>query len=745
MTHLTKEITETLNQVNAVYKEHGKELLIKCLFNGCDDDSRPNEYHLYMSQETGEYKCFKCSNQGNLVTLRRHFGLMPEKKQKAITGSGDIKLSESARIYLHERGITVETATKYGLYDTKYRGDLWLSLPISTKSGEYSYEKIRKHPDSTNTNQQRWNAMSQTQKKGWEGTLYPWDMLRPEDSSPLIITEGELDALMLISQGYRAISNTTGAGTWQQNWSQEIPKVPIIICYDNDEPGTTGSLKVAESLYKEGRRDIRIAKVPTVYNEKPVKDITEYFVASGNIQGLLDEAIPYPDLPQLKSQTEMGIDHLQAILSETIIQDNTTKTLAFLAILLNYTRADQQNIIMMGASSSGKSYIVSEILKLFPKEDRRSFGNMSPAAIFHNKDDVREDGTVIINLEKIIYFFQDMPNSLLMERLRPLLSHDDKEIRFSITDKETSGGNRTKEGILLGFPTFIYCTAGQVTDTQELSRALVLSPSVNQKKLALSLSRQIDKESLGRSNSLDKRSDEWRKLQERIVLIRDTNISGIKLEDTAPIEKLLLHGNYQATDQRTTPRILATAKALALLNWNWRNFSDAGELIATREDAEAACKLWRNILESQRLALPSQAETLFRETIIPLWDKQQETPGLHEESKGLSVKEIALASNTGDSRFTPRQVRTLLESLEASGLVSASKRGKEKVISVEKRLGEHVPEDGDIYSEDVPDSEEELNEVYDEALLAMEKEPLDADYEDRNYEDLIDIDIDPVF
>lgn len=50
------------------------ELVVDCLFNGCDNDSAPNEHHLYINNNTGQYHCFKCGASGNLITLKRHFG-----------------------------------------------------------------------------------------------------------------------------------------------------------------------------------------------------------------------------------------------------------------------------------------------------------------------------------------------------------------------------------------------------------------------------------------------------------------------------------------------------------------------------------------------------------------------------------------------------------------------------------------------------------------------------------------------
>ncbi len=65
---------EYLMSKGIAFRESGKELIAHCLFNGCDDDSRGTEAHLYFNSETGEYFCQKCNEKGNLITLARYLG-----------------------------------------------------------------------------------------------------------------------------------------------------------------------------------------------------------------------------------------------------------------------------------------------------------------------------------------------------------------------------------------------------------------------------------------------------------------------------------------------------------------------------------------------------------------------------------------------------------------------------------------------------------------------------------------------
>ena len=70
---LNKPTTEYLQDWGIDYRRCGKELLLRCLFSGCDDHKN-NSRHLYMSEETGAYLCFRCMAKGNLITLAKHLG-----------------------------------------------------------------------------------------------------------------------------------------------------------------------------------------------------------------------------------------------------------------------------------------------------------------------------------------------------------------------------------------------------------------------------------------------------------------------------------------------------------------------------------------------------------------------------------------------------------------------------------------------------------------------------------------------
>jgi len=163
-------------------------------------------------------------------------------------------------------------------------------------------------------------------------------------------------------------------------------------------------------------------------------------------------------------------------------------SILFLAGLLTFTNEDQINILMAGEASGGKSYLAIEITSYFPSGVPMLIGTASPAAFIHDLGEYdKETHIVRIDLRNRIIVLLDQPHYSLLQRLRALLSHDVKELQFKITDRTKSGAQRTKNVIIKGFPTFIFCSAKMSLEEQELTRCFILNPETSQEKLDESL------------------------------------------------------------------------------------------------------------------------------------------------------------------------------------------------------------------------------------------------------------------
>ena len=152
------------------------------------------------------------------------------------------KLSETD--YLSSRGISEATATKYLIgYDpeaTPYGANnktRWKGIIIPT--GKSSYNIRNTDPKATHK-----------QRYGKVGSDNPFNIKALKvATSPIVITEGELDALSIIEVGGVAIG--LGGATINkliEEVKAKIPTQPIVIALDNDEAGRKASEELSKAL-----------------------------------------------------------------------------------------------------------------------------------------------------------------------------------------------------------------------------------------------------------------------------------------------------------------------------------------------------------------------------------------------------------------------------------------------------------------------------------------------------------------
>ncbi len=483
-------IREYLSNKGVEYFERGGQLWTNCLFNDCDADSRPNEHHLSFEAETGQYHCKKCDARGNLMTLMQHFGDKTEHKKRTsqpaietIAKKCHRNLTLDVREYLtNERGLPDWAVESAQLGYGEFYGHSWITIPIQAAGGVTAL-KLRKLPsDDANDNKYMWYP-------GQTATLFNGDALLAEKSEDVLICEGELDAIMALSHGlHTAVSSTAGAGTFKEEWLPYFKYVKTVwICYDRDEQGEAGVERIVE-LFNRRCPDITVMNVNLPDKVGDKGDLTDYFklpnASPDRLFSELAHHIGGPEPIDTSQFKELAIDELTTVLGQTIRNDDANKAILFLACLTAYTEQDQLNVYLNGPSSSGKTYLATEVAKYFPTEDVEEYGSASPTSFIHRKPKIDPvTGESYVDCERKILLFLELPHHKLQANLRPLLSHDKKEIVYLTTDKNKRGGNDTKESRLRGFPATIFCSASTKMDEQEATRAILLSPEISKEKM----------------------------------------------------------------------------------------------------------------------------------------------------------------------------------------------------------------------------------------------------------------------
>jgi hypothetical protein len=227
-------------------------------------------------------------------------------------------------------------------------------------------------------------------------------------------------------------------------------------------------------------------------------------------------------------------------------------------------------------------------------------------------NELRAQAMRLVDLKGKILVFLDQPNPELLERLRPLLSHDDEELRFTLTNKTGSGRTLTETAIIRGFPTVIFCTTKGYADQQERTRLIFLSPEASREKTREVLEFLADK-----AGGAKPSPPELEILRKRVRIVRNSGVRDVRVEGLPVLAAFEPYATGAPADTRFFQILLSLVKAFTLLNVLNRRRDESGKLIAEPVDLEYALTVFSKIAESHRLGVTPLALQLF-EAVKPV-------------------------------------------------------------------------------------------------------------------------------
>jgi len=249
------------------YKEQAGQIVLKlCPF--CGDQKG----HFYMEPEAGGFYCHRCSEKGNLITLKKHFGdyygqernhmqstvrkhaesikrafpdkgkayPLPDERKAQQAHERLLKDPEGLAYVTERRGISIESLKHFKLgLEIDRDGTRWLTIP-HYENGKLVNIKSRSLPPTEKTFRR---------VKDCRSILFNADILQVNPEG-LFIAEGELDAVTLWDQGIKnVVTGTTGAGSFELGWIDQLGEVKkVFLCYDPDEAGQSGARELARRL-----------------------------------------------------------------------------------------------------------------------------------------------------------------------------------------------------------------------------------------------------------------------------------------------------------------------------------------------------------------------------------------------------------------------------------------------------------------------------------------------------------------
>lgn len=365
------------------------------------------------------------------------------------------------------------------------------------------------------------------------------------------------------------------------------------------------------------------------------------------------------DKDELASFKEITLDDVADVLSLTIKNDYDNKLITFLGMLSAYTDSSQINVSFNAPSSSGKTYLTVEVAKLFPDEDKIERSGASPTSFFYAEGVFdKKRGVKVVSLERKILLFYEQPNPALQARLRAVLSHDQRELKYSNTNKDKKGSNRAEQTVIRGFPATIFCSAGLQLDEQEATRAILLSPEVSEEKLK----EGVHLQAMRGANEVH--FDEWLEsqaeritLKKRIIAIRDEHVNDIIIANPEEIERRFneMFPKLKPRHMRDMGHLLKLIKAVSLLNV-WHRRQPDGTIMANQNDIDKAFDLWSKMIESQDLNIPPVLLAFYKNYLLPAYIKKSENP---EYTTAMCLGQIGLKNDELSTYYQEKEHTTL--------------------------------------------------------------------------------------
>lgn len=286
------------------------------------------------------FKCFGCSKNTDIIDAYMHTGLtyleavqklFEEAKMSVALGEKGVKTKyqyrypreeaingkEHVYAYLGKRGISKTTVDAVDVREDEHGNIVFNYYDSNDVLCLVKYRPSRKIDKSA-------GEIKTWCQKDADTTPLLFNMNRINVDQPLLVTEGEIDALAAIESGYsNAVSVPFGAGNY--NWIEENFEWleqfdSIIICSDNDDAG----LKMQkECVFRLGSWRTKFIDIPPFYYDEekgkqfPMKDLNHvlYYEGKQAVLNLIHNAkdSPVPSVQDISDIEETDLDEVDGI------------------------------------------------------------------------------------------------------------------------------------------------------------------------------------------------------------------------------------------------------------------------------------------------------------------------------------------------------------------------------------------------------------------------------------------------
>jgi len=187
---------------------------------------------------------------------------------------GDTDAAQAARSYLtDERGLTMDVlkAARIGLAHSPgdSRATWWTMIPVPQRGGGDTAPIVAVKGFGFDPEAGAWKCKDgrKIPRNAGSAALYDLVPTNPMES-PVVVCEGELDALCALSNGVNAVTGTAGAGTFKKDWARYVASLAptqnhgVVVAYDGDEKGRRNARQEVAPRLHEAGAEVGVASLP---------------------------------------------------------------------------------------------------------------------------------------------------------------------------------------------------------------------------------------------------------------------------------------------------------------------------------------------------------------------------------------------------------------------------------------------------------------------------------------------------
>ena len=263
--------------------------------------------------------------------------------------------------FLEKRKITRDIIDKFNIH-WGFHSNMGecIVIPIYDNDGNFLFNKYRRNPIFDVKPKYIYD-------KGSKTALYCSHLIK--DSDKVLITEGELDAVVAWSHNIPAVSSTGGALSFREEWAEYFVDKEVIICFDNDEAGAEGMVKTLKILPN--------AKVLFLPDRPDIKDISDYVSNNGNLHDLLSTAKEFKCLGDVIKDRGERLSLWKSVL----FHDKYIKSIEDTQNYTNITPTKKSTDIL-----TAKSYPITNLLKFIFNKAICPFHNENTPSLHYYRE-----------------------------------------------------------------------------------------------------------------------------------------------------------------------------------------------------------------------------------------------------------------------------------------------------------------------------------------------------------------------